>query len=129
MLEHLIWPSIVMSLAFIFYTAGVWGERFARDLKLWHVIAFWLGLTWDAYGTWLMKGLKVAGHESSVIHDITGTAALALMLAHAIWATYVALFGTETARRGFHRYSLVVWLIWLIPYFGGMIAGISGASS
>jgi len=118
-----------MSLAFIFYTAGVWGERFARDLKLWHVIAFWLGLAWDAYGTWLMKGLKVAGHESSVIHDVTGTAALALMFVHAIWATYVALFGTEAARQGFHRYSLVVWLIWLIPYFGGMIAGISGVSS
>jgi hypothetical protein len=25
----------------------------------------------------------------------------------------------------FHRYSLVVWLIWLIPYFGGMIAGMT----
>jgi len=25
----------------------------------------------------------------------------------------------------FHRYSLVVWLIWLVPYFGGMIAGMT----
>jgi hypothetical protein len=26
---------------------------------------------------------------------------------------------------GFHRYSLVVWLIWLVPYFGGMYLGMS----
>jgi hypothetical protein len=25
----------------------------------------------------------------------------------------------------FHRYSLFVWLIWLIPYFGGMMLAMS----
>jgi len=23
----------------------------------------------------------------------------------------------------FHRYSLFVWLVWLVPYFGGMYIG------
>lgn len=114
-----------MSLALVFYSAGVWGERFARDLKLWHVIAFWAGLAWDAYGTWLMKGLTRAGYESSVIHDITGTSALVLMVLHAVWASWVLARGSKQAKEGFHRYSLIVWLIWLVPYFGGMIAGIS----
>jgi uncharacterized repeat protein (TIGR03987 family) len=45
------------------------------------------------------------------------------MLAHALWATRVARKGTDDARRGFHRYSLFVWLVWLVPYFGGMYLG------
>jgi uncharacterized repeat protein (TIGR03987 family) len=47
------------------------------------------------------------------------------MLIHAIWATYVVRKGSEKLRKTFHRYSLVVWLIWLIPYFGGMIMGMT----
>ena len=42
------------------------------------------------------------------------------MFAHAIWASRVARKGSEDARTGFHRYSLIVWLVWLVPYFGGM---------
>jgi alpha-L-fucosidase len=48
------------------------------------------------------------------------------MLIHAIWATRVVRSGSEKARAGFHRYSIVVWLIWLIPYFGGMYMGMRG---
>ena len=58
-------------------------------------------------------------------HTLTGQIALWLMLAHAIWATRVARKGSEEARTGFHRYSLFVWLVWLIPYFGGMFLGMS----
>ena len=59
----------LITLALVFYTLGVWAERVARDLKRWHVVAFWTG---------------------------------------------------------FHRYSLVVWCVWLVPYFGGMYLGIRG---
>jgi len=31
--------------------------------------------------------------------------------------------GSENARTGFHRFSMIVWLIWLVPYFGGMYMG------
>jgi hypothetical protein len=31
--------------------------------------------------------------------------------------------GSEQVRAGFHRYSIVVWLIWLVPYIGGMYLG------
>jgi uncharacterized repeat protein (TIGR03987 family) len=60
------------------------------------------------------------------MHTLTGQIALWLMLAHAIWATYVIRKGSEKTRTGFHRYSMVVWLIWLIPYFGGMFMGMAG---
>ena len=29
-------------------------------------------------------------------------------------------------RRRFHRYSLLVWCVWLVPYIGGMILGMRG---
>jgi len=31
--QMLILPAIIMSLAFVLYTAGVWSERLQRDLK------------------------------------------------------------------------------------------------
>jgi uncharacterized repeat protein (TIGR03987 family) len=59
-------------------------------------------------------------------HTLTGQIALWLMLAHAVWATRVVHKGSEATRTGFHRYSLFVWLVWLIPYFGGMYLGMRG---
>ncbi len=56
---------------------------------------------------------------------MTGQIAIWLMLIHALWASWVARRGSETLRISFHRYSIVVWLIWLIPYFGGMYLGMS----
>jgi hypothetical protein len=34
---------ILITLALIFYSVGVWSERLARYLKPWHVAAFWTG--------------------------------------------------------------------------------------
>lgn len=122
--RELIFPSLVMTLAFVFYTTGVWSERAARDLHAWHVVAFWAGWAFDAFGTWLMEQLRIAGQQPGLIHGITGASAFALMGAHALWAAWVLWRGSEAARRGFHRYSVAVWVLWLVPYLGGMIAGI-----
>lgn len=122
--RELIFPAIVMSAAFVFYTTGVWAERAARDLKAWHVAAFLAGWGFDAWGTWLMEQLRIAGRESGLFHGLTGASAFALMGVHALWATWVLTRGTGEARKGFHRYSVAVWVVWLIPYLGGMVAGI-----
>lgn len=119
--EELVVPSIVISLALVFYTLGVWGERLRRDLLPWHLAAFWLGLGFDAAGTYLME-LLLEGIRWD-LHTLTGITAFLLMLAHAAWATWVLLKGTDQARRDFHRFSMVVWLLWLVPYLGGMAAG------
>lgn len=126
--RELVLPAIVMSLAFVFYTAGVFSERAARDLRAWHVGLFWAGLACDATATEIMRMLTAAGEHAGVIHTVTGVTAIALMAAHAAWATFVLVRGTPEARRGFHRYSIVVWAVWLVPYLGGMIAGIGTAS-
>lgn len=123
--RELILPSVVMTLAFVFYTAGVWAERSSRDLRAAHVVAFFAGWGFDAYGTWLMEQMRVAGRESGLIHGVTGASAFALMGVHALWAAWVLARGSAEARAGFHRYSIAVWTLWLVPYLGGMIAGIA----
>jgi uncharacterized repeat protein (TIGR03987 family) len=117
--------TILITLALVFYSTGVWSERFARYLKKWHVAAFWTGFTFDVAGTWAMSRLSEDPFNLLKLHTLTGQIALWLMLIHAIWATYVVIKGRENSRRQFHSYSLIVWLIWLIPYFGGMIMGMT----
>lgn len=123
--RELILPAILMTLAFVFYTTGVFAERAVRDLRSWHVVVFWLGLACDTAGTQMMAQLIAVGAKPTMIHAVTGGAALLLMLGHTLWATWVGARGSEKTRAGFHRYSIAVWAIWLIPYFGGMIAGMS----
>ena len=117
--------SVLITLALIFYSIGVWAEHLARYLKGWHVAAFWTGFFFDTSGTLAME-LIHPGFDAVSSHTITGQIALWLMLAHAIWATRVVRRGNEEARRRFHRLSLVVWFIWLIPYLGGMFLGVTG---
>ncbi len=117
--------TILITLALLFYSLGVWAERIARYLKPWHVVAFWTGFAFDVTGTWEMHW--IAGRFDLLQpHTITGQVALWLMLGHAIWATHVVRKGNDEALEGFHRYSLFVWLVWLIPYFGGMYIGMKG---
>ena len=115
---------ILITLALVAYSIGVWSERLSRYLKGWHVLAFWAGFLFDSSGTLAMDLLE-PGIDWTSSHTITGQIALWLMLAHAIWATRVVRAGTESAKIRFHRFSLVVWTIWLVPYIGGMFLGMA----
>ena len=115
-------PMIVISLALVFYSIGVWSERFQGRLKPWHLAFFWSGLVCDTWGTGLM--IDMAGGLTADVHGITGVTAILLMLVHAVWATVVLVKRDETAIRNFHKFSLVVWLIWLVPYLSPMIWGL-----
>lgn len=123
MLRYLIVPSILMTLALASYSLAVWSERLQRYLRPWHLAAFWLGLAFDSAGTYRMERLLEAGMRDP-LHTVLGLAAFLLMSAHVMWATWAVWRGTEEVRRGFHRFSLLVWLVWLVPYLGGMIAGV-----
>ena len=115
---------VLITLALVFYSIGVWSERIARYLKSWHVAAFWTGLLFDLSGTIAMHLLAQGDFDITKPHTLTGQIALWLMLIHAAWATAVVRKGTTEARKSFHRYSLLVWLVWLIPYFGGMVLAV-----
>ena len=118
--------ATLITLALIFYSLGVWSERLAKYLKLSHVVAFWIGFIFDISGTYAMHLLAKGSFDITNPHTLTGQIALWLMLFHAIWATIVVVKQNKSLRNKFHRFSIVVWLIWLIPYFGGLYLGMSG---
>jgi uncharacterized repeat protein (TIGR03987 family) len=120
---YMILSTSLISLALLFYSLGVWAERFARYLKTWHLFAFWTGFAFDVSGTLAMSRISAKPFNIFELHTFTGQIAIWLMLAHAIWASYVVRKKRENLRLKFHRYSLFVWIIWLIPYFGGMMMG------
>lgn len=70
--------GVIISLALVLYSIGVWAERIAGRLKPWHL-------------------------------------AIILILVHAVWATVVLVRKDEAWITKFHRFSVVVGVIWLIP--------------
>ena len=116
----MILSTVLITLALVFYSLGIWAERIVRHLKPWHVITFWIGFTFDVGGTLMMHRMAEGKFDILDSHTLTGQIALWLMLGHAIWATVVIRRNLESMKIKFHRFSIFVWLIWLIPYFGGM---------
>jgi uncharacterized repeat protein (TIGR03987 family) len=112
---------LLMVAAFTFYTVGVWTVVFTKQLRPWHAGMFWTGFLLDSAGTELMR--RLAGGFQWSLHSATGAAALLLMLAHALWATVVLIRRDPGALRSFHRFSITVWAIWLIPFVTGLILG------
>lgn len=120
----LLFAIITISSALVLYTIGVWAEKLQKILKPWHVVVFWLGLICDTTGTTLMSMLA-QNQGANIFHAVTGAIAILLMLFHVIWATVVLVQKKEKMMHTFHKFSLVVWIIWLIPYFSGMIVGMA----
>ena len=106
--------SIIMATALVLYTIGVWSERFAGRLRGWHLVFFWAGLACDTVGTGMM--FDYVGGMQFDVHGISGVIAIVLMAVHAVWATVVLRRRDERWLTKFHRFSVVVWAIWLIPY-------------
>lgn len=116
--------SAIMGAALLFYTIGVWGERLQGRLKWWHLVFFGLGLVCDTWGTGLM--FEFVGGMTFDVHGISGLIAIILMLIHAVWALIVLLKKDEDALNNFHKFSLIVWVVWLIPYFSPMFFNMAG---
>ena len=115
---------IAITLALIFYTIGVWSEHRAKVLKPLHLAFFWLGLCMDTAGTMMMSKLADGAADGLTgVHGITGLIAIILMMIHAVWATVVLVRKDEKAMHTFHRFSIAVWVIWLVPFIIGMIMG------
>ena len=114
--------STIMAAALLFYSIGVWSERISGRLKPWHLLFFVLGLICDTWGTGMM--FEMVGGMTFDLHGISGLIAIILMLIHAVWASVVLIRKNEKAIRSFHKFSVAVWVIWLIPYFSPMFFNI-----
>jgi len=127
-------PAIILiTLALVLYSVGVWAERAQKVLKPWHAVFFGLGLAADASGTYLMSLIAESNREAGVepgiltqIMAISGVIALVLMAVHFVWAIVVLVRDREAEKHRFHRFSVVVWAIWLVPYLTGAIGSSLG---
>ena len=114
--------------ALITYSIAVWGEQITKELKPAFVVMFCIGVCCDTTGTLLMTLIDTssAGFFETYFHIITGTAAILLMLVHAVWAIKVLLRKDEVSAARFHRFSKFVWLFWLVPFLSPMFMGMMG---
>jgi uncharacterized repeat protein (TIGR03987 family) len=118
---------LVVAVSFIFsalafYTVGVWAEKIGGRLKVWQAAVFWLGFICDTIGTGAMGGIA-GGMFQFNFHGITGLLAILLMLFHATWATIVLARKDERLIVRFHRLSIFVWCVWLVPMLSGIVFG------
>nr|WP_255443425.1 HsmA family protein [Tessaracoccus sp. MC1679] len=100
------------------------GERLRGRLKWWNLAFFILGLIFDTIGTSMM--FDFVGGMTFDVHGISGLIAILLMFVHAAWALVVLLRKDEDAIRSFHKFSILVWAVWLIPYFSPMFFAMAG---
>lgn len=121
MLEYAI---MFITMALVFYTVGVWSEKIQGRLKRWHLLVFWIGLLLDTAGTTIMSILAPGGFNFN-FHGITGLLAILLMLFHALWATVVLVRNENKMIIKFHKLSIFVWFVWLVPYISGALFGMS----
>lgn len=120
----LIYAVIFINLALVFYSVGVWSEKLQGKLKSWHLMFFYFGLVCDTTGTWIMEGIaKSVGTatSNSYFHGITGILAIVLMLVHSFWANFVLIKKDDQMIKKFHKFSIFVWIIWLIPFISGFL--------
>lgn len=121
----LFYAVLFINLAFVFYTIGVWNEKKQGTLRYWHLVVFWIGLAFDTAGTAFMSGIAGSSFRLN-FHGITGLLAIVLMALHVLWASWVLFRNKESLKIKFHRFSLVVWLIWLVPFLSGAVFGMAG---
>ncbi len=125
----LIAAIVLITAALVFYTIGVWAERIRRDLRPWHAVFFGLGLISDITATLMMTQIAASSTNTDTgfaaalgtVMAVTGTIAILLMAVHLVWAVVVLVRNRPRERHNFHRFSVVVWAIWLIPYLAGAI--------
>lgn len=123
---------VIITLALVFYSVGIWGERLQGILKPWHAVFFGLGLIADATGTFLMTriaaGRRTDGVEASGLSSVMavgGTVAIVLMAVHLVWAVVVLVRDRKQEKLTFHRFSIAVWVIWLLSYVVGAASAMS----
>lgn len=115
---------VLITAALVLYSVGVWSERLAGVLRWWHIGFFAAGFACDMAGTATMSGIVgfSSGNPALIaVMESAGLLALILMGIHLAWAVLVMVRGSTRARHTFHRFSLLVWCIWLVPYLAGAI--------
>jgi uncharacterized repeat protein (TIGR03987 family) len=115
---------ILMNLALVFYSWAVFGTR-GKGLHRKYLFIFAIGLICDYLGT---REMNLYGNATGYWpreHYLIGLASLVGMAVHFLLALMATLATKGAAiSRFFHRVSLGIYLLWLVSFFSGAIAGI-----
>ena len=122
----LLYAVLLFTIAMVLYTISVWGGRLQRHLKPWHLTLFAAGVTTDVIATWLT--IEFVGSIVFTPHAIFGFISLFLMVLHLIWAIIVYAGDNRAGQKHFHRFSLMVWTVWMISYVTGFVTGLQRIS-
>lgn len=126
----LIIAIIAITQALIFYSIGVIGEARRKNLMWSDIRWFGAGLLCDAVGTFLMNRMSATGDKllapwAGTLMAISGTLAILLMAIHIVFAV-VVMKRHESYRTKFHKWSVAIWVIWLVSYVVGPIGLMAG---
>ncbi len=121
---------IFMSLALLLYSAGVFLER--KDKEVWprHAVLYGIALAFDIISVTIITvyaGLKtgdpiptVITSNVNIIEELVG---VVLLSVNVIWAIAVLREGTDKQLEIYHKFSLIIWVLWLAMYFLGLRTG------
>ncbi|GAA4552794.1 HsmA family protein [Pseudonocardia xishanensis] len=117
--------GLLVTVALVSYTTGVWAERRQGTQRARHVWSIGVGSVCDLVGTSIMT-LLPDGEPSPVAEVLraSGYLAAALMALHVVAAGLVLRWGGPAARRNFPHFSVTVWSLWLVPYLAGVLGAL-----
>ncbi|GMW07065.1 MAG: HsmA family protein [Gammaproteobacteria bacterium] len=113
---------VLITLALILYTTGVWLSWRTKMLVPAHILIFWCAVAADALATKFM-GARVETIRWD-LHTISGYAALGLMALLTVYGTLALIRRRKEWLAGFHKLALPIWIIWVGSYITGVVLGV-----
>jgi len=114
---------LAFTMALLCYTGGVLLEKKVGMMKPWILMIFWLGLAFEVCGAIPM--FRRSG-ENITSHGIVGAIGLLLIILHNTGATLAVMGGWDVILKLFPKFSTLVYVIWVIAFITGMVAGMKG---
>ena len=109
------------------HLGGLAGVTAAVLCRLGAKAAFMGRLGQDGFGDYIIGALKSHGVDVSRVRRTAQFVKGGQTVECGTSATIVLIRKDEVWIRKFHRFSLVVWTIWLIPYFSPMFFAMAGS--
>ncbi len=114
---------LAFTMALLCYTTGVLLEVGSGKMEPWILLIFWLGLAFEICGAIPMFRRS---EGNITFHGIVGAIGLLLIILHNIGASLAVMGEWNVVLKMFPMLSVFVYLIWLVAFLTGMIAGMKG---
>ncbi|HXK40590.1 MAG TPA: hypothetical protein VJ046_00580 [Candidatus Paceibacterota bacterium] len=110
--------ELLFVVALLLYSFVIWVHKFRKDLSLWMVWLFGIGLAADVSGTVIVCVLAAKSWVWN-LHTVSGLLSLIIMATHFAWAL-CALKVKGDFETYFNRFSVWAWLLWLVAFVSGI---------